>query len=184
MDLFSQILLVVLLMGYLFSVNTTLTWITLALAPFIVFAALTFRRIARNTITQSRRVGTKLTRTFRKPSAASRGWRRPFGRRTPSTTSSWTNEQSFRINRRTGYVFSAIFPILNVLAGIGTALLVYVGGLNVQRRAHTCAIGICSCLVAGRFRSGHQHACRAADWLASGRMYRKSSWTKRRAADR
>jgi len=137
MDLFSQVLLVVLLMGYLFSVNTTLTWITLALAPFIVFAALTFRRIARNTITQSRRVsaevsahiqetvsGIGVAKTFRQESAI-------YGEFVD------VNEQSFRINRRTGYVFSAIFPILNVLAGIGTALLVYVGGLNVQSGALT-----------------------------------------------
>ncbi|MGH9202218.1 MAG: ABC transporter ATP-binding protein, partial [Vicinamibacterales bacterium] len=41
------------------------------------------------------------------------------------------NEQSFRINRRTGYVFVSIFPILNVLAGIGMAALVYFGGQRV-----------------------------------------------------
>ncbi|HTP09686.1 MAG TPA: ABC transporter ATP-binding protein, partial [Anaerolineae bacterium] len=131
MDLFSQVLLVVLLMGYLFSINTTLTWITLALTPFIVFAALTFRRIARNTITQSRRItaevsahiqetvsGIGVAKTFRQENAIYDEFLA-------------VNEQSFRINRRTGYVFSAIFPILNVLSGIGTALLVYVGGLNV-----------------------------------------------------
>jgi ABC-type multidrug transport system fused ATPase/permease subunit len=33
---------------------------------------------------------------------------------------------------RTGYVFNSIFPILNVLAGIGTASLVYFGGLDVK----------------------------------------------------
>ena len=45
------------------------------------------------------------------------------------------NEQSFRINRRTGYVFTAIFPILNMLAGAGTAALVYFGGLIVWNGA-------------------------------------------------
>jgi ABC-type multidrug transport system fused ATPase/permease subunit len=137
MDLFSQGLLVVLLMGYLFSVNATLTLITLALTPFIVFAALTFRRIARNTITQSRRVtaevsahiqetvsGIGVAKTFRQENAIYDEFLE-------------VNEQSFRINRRTGYTFSAIFPILNVLAGIGTALLVYVGGLNVVSGALT-----------------------------------------------
>jgi len=43
------------------------------------------------------------------------------------------NAQSFRINLRTGYVFSSIFPVLNVLAGIGTSALVYVGGLKVTQ---------------------------------------------------
>ena len=36
------------------------------------------------------------------------------------------------VNQRTRYVFSSIFPILNILAGIGTAALVYVGGLGVR----------------------------------------------------
>src|SRR5260221_14791617 len=56
-DLLSQLLLVALLLAYLFSVNVKLTLITLALPPFIVFTALAFRRIARETITQSRRIG-------------------------------------------------------------------------------------------------------------------------------
>ena len=33
------------------------------------------------------------------------------------------NRQSFQINRRTGYVFSSLFPILNMVAGVGTAAL-------------------------------------------------------------
>ncbi|NTV65600.1 MAG: ABC transporter ATP-binding protein, partial [Oscillochloris sp.] len=42
------------------------------------------------------------------------------------------NRQSLLVNRRTRYVFSSIFPILNILAGIGTAALVYIGGLGVR----------------------------------------------------
>ncbi len=128
MDMISQLLLVVLLIGYLFSVDVTLAWITLALAPPIVLTALAFRRIARSTITQSRRVGATVSshiqetvsgiavaKAFRQEQAA---YDEFLG----------VNSQSFRINRRTGYVFSAIFPILNALAGIGTAALVYYGG--------------------------------------------------------
>jgi len=131
MDLMSQLLLVVLLTAYLFSVSATLTWILLALAPFIIFAALQFRRIARDTITQSRRVnasvsshiqetisGIRVAKTFRQEQSI-------YGEFVD------VNEQSFRINRRTGYVFVSIFPILNVLAGIGTAALVYFGGQRV-----------------------------------------------------
>ena len=55
-DLMSQFLLVVLLIGYLFTVSPRLTAILLVLAPLIVATALGFRHIARKTITQSRRV--------------------------------------------------------------------------------------------------------------------------------
>ncbi|MBP7694682.1 MAG: ABC transporter ATP-binding protein [Anaerolineales bacterium] len=135
MDLFSQVLLIVLLIGYLFSVDTTLTWITLALAPFIVAAALTFRRIARRTITLSRRVTAEVSAHIQE-TVSGIGVAKTF-RQEAAVYAEFVdvNEQSFQINRRSGYVFSAIFPILNVLAGLGTAALIYVGGQSVQRGA-------------------------------------------------
>src|SRR5262249_41859584 len=55
-DLISQVLLVVLLVGYLLTVDYRLTAILLVLAPIVILVALAFRRIARYTITQGRRV--------------------------------------------------------------------------------------------------------------------------------
>lgn len=132
MDLMSQLLLIVLLIGYLFTISVPLTLMTLALAPFIVITALAFRRIARHTITQSRRVravvnahvqetvsGIRVAKTFRQEHAIYDEFLD-------------VNQQSYRVNLRTGYVFSGIFPILNLLSGIGTAALVYFGGLQAQ----------------------------------------------------
>ncbi len=131
-DLMSQILLIFFLVGYLFLVNVQLTLVLLALAPFIVFTALQFRRIARDTVTQSRRVnaivnshiqetvsGISIAKTFRQEQAVYDEFLN-------------VNSDSYRINLRTGYVFSSIFPILNALAAFGTAALVYFGGVNVQ----------------------------------------------------
>ncbi len=131
MDLLSQLLLVVLLIAYLFFVDVKLTLITLALAPFIIATALAFRRIARSTITQSRRIravvnthiqetvaGIRVAKTFRQERAVYDEFLE-------------VNHQSYTINRRSGFVFSGIFPILNILAGAGTAALVYFGGLRV-----------------------------------------------------
>ncbi len=131
-DLMSQILLIVILIGYLFTVSASMTLILIVLAPFIVGAALGFRRIARNTVTQSRRVnavvsahiqetvsGIRVAKTFRQENAV-------FDQFTD------VNQQSYGINLRTGYVFSSIFPILNMLAGIGTGALVYFGVIQAQ----------------------------------------------------
>jgi ATP-binding cassette subfamily B protein len=128
MDLMGQLLLVVLLISYLFIVNAALTWMTLGLTPFIVITALAFRRIARDTITQQRRIsaevnahiqetisGIGVAKTFRQEQAIYDDFLA-------------VNQQSWRIRLRTGYVFGAIFPILNMLAGVGTAALVYFGG--------------------------------------------------------
>ncbi|HLF24996.1 MAG TPA: ABC transporter ATP-binding protein [Anaerolineae bacterium] len=133
MDLMSQLLLVGLLVGYLFTVNVTLTWILLALAPFIMFAALQFRRIARHTITQSRRAGASVSAHIQETISGIRVAKAFRQEQAIYAEFRDVNEQSFRINRRTGYVFSSIFPILNMLAGIGTAALVYVGGQTVLR---------------------------------------------------
>jgi ABC-type multidrug transport system fused ATPase/permease subunit len=136
-ELISQILLVVLLIGYLFTIDVVLTLITLTIAPVIVVVALAFRHIARNTITQSRRVnaivnshvqetisGISVAKTFRQEQAIYDEFID-------------VNGQSYRINKRTGYTFSSIFPILNIIAGLGTGALVYFGGQTVRAGAIT-----------------------------------------------
>ncbi|MCI0712994.1 MAG: ABC transporter ATP-binding protein/permease [Chloroflexi bacterium] len=132
MNLLSQVLLIMLLIGYLFFVNVTLTLITLALAPLIIIVSLAFRNIARKTVTQSRRVaaevnkhiqetisGIRVAKTFRQENAVYDEF-------------SDVNHQSYKINLVTGYTFSSIFPILNLMAGFGTVALVYYGGLRAQ----------------------------------------------------
>jgi ABC-type multidrug transport system fused ATPase/permease subunit len=41
------------------------------------------------------------------------------------------NAQTYRLSLRQGLTFSSIFPILGAIAGIGTALVVYFGGMSV-----------------------------------------------------
>lgn len=132
LDLMSQLLLIVLLIGYLLLIDVRLTLFTLALAPFIIGAALSFRRIARDTVTQSRRVravvsshiqetvsGIGVAKTFRQEHAIYDEFLD-------------VNQRSYRTNLRTNFVFSAIFPILNIIAGVGTAMLVYFGGESAR----------------------------------------------------
>lgn len=132
-DLMSQILLVILLIGYLFLVNVQLTLITLALSPFIVFTALAFRRIARETVTQSRRVNAVVSSHIQE-TVSGIGIAKTF-RQEQTIYDEFldVNAQSYRVNLRTGYTFSSIFPILNILAGVGTAALVYFGGTSAQQ---------------------------------------------------
>jgi ABC-type multidrug transport system fused ATPase/permease subunit len=131
-ELLSMLLIVAFLVVYLFTVEVSLTLILLGIAPFVVAVAMAFRRIARYTITQSRRVnavvnshvqetisGISVAKTFRQERAVYDEFIE-------------VNQQSYRINIRGGYTFSSIFPILQVVAGIGTALLVYYGGLRVR----------------------------------------------------
>ena len=132
LDLVSQVLLIFLLIGYLFLVDVQLTLLTLLLAPAIIFVALQFRKIARHTVTQSRRVRAVVSSHIQE-TVSGIGVAKTF-RQEPAIYDEFldVNSQSYHVNIRTGFVFSGIFPILTTLAGIGTAALVYFGGRSAQ----------------------------------------------------
>src|SRR5260221_1202974 len=130
-------MLVVLLVGYLLTVNVNLTLVLLGLAPVIILVALGFRRIARYTVIQARRIrvivsahiqetvgGNSVAKTFRQERAIYDEFL-------------VVNRQAFWIGLRWGWTFTAIFPILNLLSGLGTALLIYFGGRQAQSGAIT-----------------------------------------------
>ncbi len=131
LDLMSKVLIVIIIVGLLFFINFKLALITLAIAPVVVFTALSFRRIARYTTTQARRVlaevnanvqesitGISVAKNFRQE-------QRIFDE------FEGVNAQTYRLSLRQGLTFSSIFPILGTIAGIGTALIVYFGGMSV-----------------------------------------------------
>jgi ATP-binding cassette, subfamily B, bacterial len=131
MDLISQMLLVVVIAGVLFWLNPTLAAITLTVAPVVIGVALLFRHVARFTTQQSQRVmasvnakiqesvaGIAVAKAFRQEAAVYADF-------------SATNQQAYRITLRQGFTFSSIFPILNAVAGLGTASIVYFGGQRV-----------------------------------------------------
>src|SRR5512134_693395 len=135
LNLLSQVLIVTIVVSLLVIIDLRLALIALAIAPVVVFTALAFRRIARYTTTQARRVlaevnanvqesitGIRVAKNFRQE-------QRIYDEFKP------VNAQSYRLSLRQGLTFSSIFPILGTIAGIGTALVVYFGGQSVIRDA-------------------------------------------------
>ena len=47
------------------------------------------------------------------------------------------NEQSYHVNVRSGFVYNGVFPLLFLVANIGTTIVVYFGGLDVLDRSIT-----------------------------------------------
>ena len=130
MNLASQVMLVVLMGGLLLFINLQLGLITLAMAPLVVSISLVFRRIARETSLHSRRImarvnahieesisGIAVAKVFRQEKAVHDDFIR-------------INEQAYRVNFRQGMVLNTFFPVFNATAGIGTAVIVYFGGIN------------------------------------------------------
>ncbi len=131
LNLMSQLLLVVLIVLVLLKINTGLALLALTIAPVIVAVALAFRRIARRTTRHARRAlaavnatvqetisGISIAKNFRQEQGVYDEFR-------------GVNRLSYRVNLRQGLVFTGIFPVLNTIAGIGTVIVVYFGGLRV-----------------------------------------------------
>jgi ATP-binding cassette subfamily B protein len=130
-DLLGQLLLVVLLVVYLFWIDSGLTWLLLGFAPLIGAAALAFRRIARQAVTEARRAGANVSAHIQE-TVSGIGVAKTFRQeRAIYDEFLQVNAQSRRVSRRAGYVFSGIFPVLNILAGAGRAALAYAGGRAV-----------------------------------------------------
>ncbi len=139
LNLVSQFLLVALIVVALFIIDPGLTLLALLIAPVIVIVALAFRRIARTTTQRARRAlasvnslvqesmsGISVAKSFRQE-------RSIYGEFCQ------VNQRSYAVNLRQGLVFSGIFPLLNTIAGLGTALIIYFGGLRVL--GHTASPG-------------------------------------------
>jgi len=108
-----------------------LPWLMLSI-PALFLVSLGFRRLARrvtrrgframanvNAIIKEAVTGIAVAKNFRQEDAVYREFAQ-------------VNAQSYRINVQRGFVLASVFPTLNALGGAGTALLVYIGGLNVM----------------------------------------------------
>ncbi len=127
-DVINQLTVALILIVVLFTIEWRLTLLVLAMAPFVAIAALSFRRLARHVTRQSSRAiaevnkaiqeavtGIRVAKNFRQEQAIYDQFR-------------GVNWQAYEINVRRSFVLANIFPTLNVLSGIGTAVLVYFGG--------------------------------------------------------
>ncbi len=126
-DLVSQLIILIALVIYLFTVSVQMTLILLAMAPVVVLMGAGFRTAARwatrrgfravaevNTSIQEAVSGMRIAKNFRQESAMYAAFKK-------------VNNQSYSVNLRRALVTSNIFPTLNIVSGMGSALLMWVG---------------------------------------------------------
>ncbi|MFL7809412.1 MAG: ABC transporter ATP-binding protein [Anaerolineae bacterium] len=129
MDLFSQVLLVIILLIVLFAIDWRLTLVVLSTGPFMVALALGLRKIARDITLRAKRAraivnanvqeavsGIAVAKSFRQEGSLYDEFED-------------VNQKNYRIGVRRGIVMNNIFPGLDVMSAIATALVLYVGGL-------------------------------------------------------
>jgi ATP-binding cassette, subfamily B, bacterial len=138
-DLLSQLVLIGVIATVMLVVNWRLGLITIASGPVVVLVALVFRRIARRAMRQAQRAqaevnaivqetisGVAVAKNFRQEAAIYADFEA-------------TNNLAYRIQLMRVAVFGSIYPLMNTLAGMGVAVVVYVGGRLVLGK--TVSIG-------------------------------------------
>jgi ATP-binding cassette subfamily B protein len=131
LDLLSQVLLVVLLSIWLVRIELRLLALLLGMTPLAAGIALSFRRVARQVTQQARRVTAKINAEIQESISGimiAKGFRQE---RAIYDTFSENNQQAFRVGLRRGLTLNTIFPLMGIASGLGTALLLYAGGLSV-----------------------------------------------------
>lgn len=132
-DLVSQVVQALILLLILFTIEWQLTLFFLLFLPVVFLVSVGFRRLARTVTRRGMRAmanvnaaiketvsGIAVAKNFRQEAAIYEEFNE-------------ANTESYKVNVQRGLVLSMIFPTLNALGGIGTAIMVYVGGLSVAQ---------------------------------------------------
>jgi ATP-binding cassette, subfamily B, bacterial len=136
-DVIAQLLQALILGAVLVSIEWRLSLLLFAFIPVLFLTALGFRRIARSVTRKGMRAMANVNATI-KETVSGIAVAKNF-RQEESVFEEFdnANQTSYGVNIQRGLVLSMVFPSLNALGGVGTAILVYVGGLSAAQGAVT-----------------------------------------------
>ncbi|MGD8553570.1 MAG: ABC transporter ATP-binding protein [Anaerolineales bacterium] len=136
-DLFTQLFQALILIIVLIGINLRLTLWLMAMLPFIFLIAIGFRRLARRVTRRGFRAMANVNAAI-KEAVTGISVAKNF-RQEAKIYAEFTdvNVNSYLANVKRGFVLATVFPTLNALGGVGTALLVWVGGLTAAQGAVT-----------------------------------------------
>jgi ATP-binding cassette subfamily B protein len=131
LNLLSQVLLFLIVVAVLFFKNWHLALLTFTITPAIVGVALGFRKLARIATQRAQRSlarvnanvqevvsGITIAKNFRQEQNMYDEFKR-------------VNTQSYHVEMRSGFLYNGVFPVLVVIANLGTTIVVYFGGISV-----------------------------------------------------
>jgi ABC-type multidrug transport system fused ATPase/permease subunit len=131
MNLLSQILLVGFVTALLFQRSLQLALLTLAVTPIVIGVALMFRKVARASTQRAQRSLARVNANLQETMAGISVAENFRQERTVYDEFRPINQQSYAVTLRQGFIFSGIFPVLFLVAGLATVVLVQVGGTSV-----------------------------------------------------
>ncbi len=139
LGLLSQLLLFGLIAGILFFRNAQLALLTLIIVPLIVGVALAFRRIARVSTQRSQRSGARVNANVQEVISGITVAKNFRQEQNMYDEFKKVNAQSYQVTLRAGFLYNGIFPVLLVIANIGSTIVIYFGGLKVV--SHSISAG-------------------------------------------
>ncbi len=139
-DILGQFLQAIILGAVLIALDWRLTLLLFAFLPVLFLVASSLRGVARRVTQQGMRAlanvnaaiketisGIAVAKNFRQEALIYKEFAE-------------ANRQSYRVNVYRGIVLASIFPILNALGGVGTAMLVYAGGMSTVQGVVTAGV--------------------------------------------
>ena len=129
-ELFAQIAQAIILGVVLVRIELGLFLYVLVVIPVVLIFAISYRKLARKVTREGMRAMAEVNATIKETISGisvAKNFRREkyifddFSR---------ANDLSYKVNLRRGVTLSIVFPTMNVIGGIATAVLVYVGGLS------------------------------------------------------
>ena len=131
LNLLSQVLLFFLIVIVLLFRSVQLSLLAFSILPFIVLIALGFRRIARRTTQRSQRSMARVNANVQEVVSGITVAKNFRQEQHMYDEFKQVNEQSYQVNVRSGFVYNGVFPVLVLVANIGTVIVIYFGGRNV-----------------------------------------------------
>ena len=129
MDLLSQIVLVVILLVILFFIHWQLTLVVISTGPFMILLSLGLRKIARRVTLRAKQARATVNANVQESVsgiAVAKGFRQEHALYDAFEE---INQKTYRIGVKRGIIMNNIFPALDVMSALATALVVYAGGI-------------------------------------------------------
>jgi ATP-binding cassette subfamily B protein len=130
-DVASQLLEVLVLGIVLVGIEWRLSLMVFVIMPVVFFIGILFRQLARKATQQGMRAMANVNSTIKETISGISVAKNFRQEKSIYDAFNEANTRSYQVNWRRGVVLGLIFPLLNALAGVATAVMVYVGGLSV-----------------------------------------------------
>jgi len=129
-DVVAQFVEAFILAIVIFNIEWHLALYVFALIPLVTLFAILYRSLARKVTRQGMRAMANVNSTI-KETVSGIAVAKNFRQESSIYNDFFeANTTSYKVNVRRGLILSVVFPVLNLVNGLATALMVYVGGIN------------------------------------------------------